>query len=131
MRILRPGLAGDAEEPTAVAEDVTAELAPMAVQRVAREYLVTNNSSVALYTRKAGAEPEDPELAELDPASRARVKQMLSRLSQQNDPAQLEQRVMMMEAMMSQVPPEDQPAMEYLVRKIHERIEELQAAGDD
>ena len=101
------------------------------VQRVAREYLVTNNSSVALYTRKAGAEPEDPDLAELDPASRARVKQMLSRLSQQNDPAQLEQRVMMMEAMMSQVPPEAQPAMEYLVKKIHERIEELQAAGDD
>ena len=101
------------------------------VQRVAREYLMATNGSVALYHRKAGAEPEDPELAALDPASRTRVKQMLSRLAQQNDPAQLEQRVMMMEAMMSQVPPEAQPAMEYLVKKIYERIEELQAAGDD
>ena len=101
------------------------------VQRVAREYLMATNGSVALYHRKAGAEPEDPELAALDPASRTRVKQMLSRLAQQNDPAQLEQRVMMMEAMMSQVPPEAQPAMEYLVKKIYERIEELQAADDD
>jgi len=101
------------------------------VQRVAREYLMTNNSSVALYNRKAGAEPEDPELAALDPASRTRVKQMLARLAQQDDPVQLEERVMRMESMMAMVPPEAQPAMEYLVKKMHERIEELQAAGDD
>ena len=83
------------------------------------------NSSVALYHRKTNAEPEDPEIAALPVKSRARVKQMLAQLQKRTDPAQLEQMSGMMEAMMSQVPEEDRPGMEYIIKKMRERIEEL------
>ncbi len=95
------------------------------IQRVAREYLVPGNSSVALYHRTASAEPQDPELAALPAQSRARVKQMLARLQQQTDVDKLEQMAGMIEGMMFQLPEQERPAMEYVVKKMRERIEEL------
>ena len=101
------------------------------IQRVAREYLTPENSAVAVYTRKAGAEPEeDPELAALDPQARARVKSMLSAVMQ-SDLAKLQQMVAVMEGMSGQVPAEDRPAIEYIVKKMRERIAELQDAMDN
>ncbi len=114
-------------ESPAKLQDVTVQ----DIQRVARDYLTAGNSSVALYHRTAGAEPEDPELAALDPQSRSRVKQMLARLQQRTDPAELEQMAAMIEGSLLMVPDEQRPAMEYVIKKMRQRIQELQDAGDE
>jgi len=101
------------------------------IQRVAREFLTTGNSSVALYHRITGAAPEDPELAALDPKARSRVKQMIGAMQQRTDPAQLEQMAAMIEGSLMMVPEDQRPAMEYLVKKMRQRIQELQDAGDE
>jgi predicted Zn-dependent peptidase len=102
------------------------------IQRVAREYFTTNNSAVAIYTRKAGAAAEeDPDLAALDEQWRGRVKQMLSRLKMVQDPGRLQMMAGMMEAQMAQAGPEEQAAMRYLVKKLNERAAELEAASDN
>jgi len=95
------------------------------IQRVASAYLVPGNSSVALYHRTASAEPQDPELAALPVQSRARVKQMLAQLRQRTDIDQIEQMAGMIEGMMFELPEEERPAMEYVIKKMRERIEEL------
>jgi len=95
------------------------------IQRVARDYLAPGNSSVALYRRTVTGEPMDPELAALPAEARARVKQMLLQLRQQTDVDRLEQMAGVMEGMMFQVSEEERPAMEYVVKKMRERIEEL------
>ena len=95
------------------------------IQRVASAYLVPGNSSVALYHRTASAEPQDPELAALPVQSRARVKQMLAQLRQRTDIDQIEQMAGMIEGMMFELPEEERPAMEYMIKKMRERIEEL------
>ena len=95
------------------------------IQRVAREYLVPGNSSVALYHRTATAEPLDPELAALPAEWRTRVKQMTARLPQVTDIDQLQEKIAMTEASMSMVPEDAQLAMQYILKKMRERIEEL------
>ena len=108
-------------------QDVTAQ----DIQQVAREYLTTGNSSVALYHRSAGAEPEDPELAALDPQARTRVKQMLGAMQQRTDPDQLEQMAAMIEGSLMMMPDDQRPAMEFLIKKMKQRIQELRDAGDE
>ena len=101
------------------------------IQRVAGTYLTVGNSSVALYHRTASAAPEDPELAALDPKARSRVKQMLGRLQQQTDPAKLQEMTMTIEGSLMMVPEDQRPAMEYVIKKMQQRIEELQDAGNE
>jgi len=56
---------------------------------------------------------------------------MLGRLQQKTDPAELEEMAMMIEASLSMVPEDQRPAMEYVVKKMKQRIQELQDAGDE
>jgi predicted Zn-dependent peptidase len=100
------------------------------VQRVAGEYLNKDNRNVGIYLRKAGTEPEDPELAALPPQAKAMVKQQLVEIEKASDPAALQQGLSQMQQMQGQVPPEMKPAIDYLIKEVQERIEELSQDSD-
>lgn len=97
------------------------------LQRVAKAYLGKDNRSVATYTRKAGAAPADPELAALPAEAQGMVKAQLGRLEQVKDPAQLKAILGQMEGQASQVPAEAKPVVEYLIKKVRERLAKLEA----
>jgi len=97
------------------------------VQRVAKEYFVKENRNVAIYTRKAGAAPVDPELAALPAEAQGMVKAQLGRLEQVKDPAQLKAILGQMEGQASQVPAEAKPVIDYMIKKVRERLAKLEA----
>jgi hypothetical protein len=99
------------------------------IQRVAQTYFDRTNRSVAIYTRKAGSEPEeeDPALASLPASDRAGVKQMLQQFEAVEDPAQLEMIRAQIQAQQAQVPDEYKPVMAYIVGWLDERIEKLRS----
>lgn len=99
------------------------------IQRVANEYFDKTNRTVGIYRRKEGAEPVDPELAALDPQAQAMVKQALAQM-ERYDLTDLQNVVARMQPQLQQAPPEFRPSMEYLIKKLQERIEELQAAEE-
>ena len=98
------------------------------IQRVANTCFSKENSSVAIYTRTGDAAPEDPELAALDDKARARVRQMLAGLQQKTDPEELRQMSARMEMAIGLVPADQQAALEYIIKKMNERIEQLESA---
>ncbi|MCE1229137.1 MAG: insulinase family protein [Firmicutes bacterium] len=97
------------------------------VQRVAKDYLVKETRSVAIYTRKGGAAPTDPELAALPAEAQGMVKAQLGRLEQVKDPAQLKAIVGQLEGQAGQVPAEAKPVIDYMIKKVRERIAKLEA----
>jgi predicted Zn-dependent peptidase len=97
------------------------------VQRVAKDYLGKDNRSVAIYTRKAGAAPADPELAALPAEAQGMVKAQLGRFEQMKDPAQLKGILAQMEGQAGQTPAQAKPIIEYLIKKLRERIAKLEA----
>jgi len=97
------------------------------VQRVAKDYLGKDNRSVAIYTRKAGAAPADPELAALPAEAQGMVKAQLGRLEQMKDPAQLKGILAQMEGQAGQAPAQAKPVLDYLIKKLRERIAKLEA----
>jgi predicted Zn-dependent peptidase len=98
------------------------------IQRVAARYLSAEGRNVAVYVRKEGGAPEDPELAALSPQMRGMVKQQLAQIEQVNDRAKLEAMLTQMRAMAGRVPPEMKPAIQYLIRRAEGRLGELPAA---
>lgn len=101
------------------------------IQRVVETYFDRTNSAVAIYKRKAGAAPEDPELAGMAPENRARIKQMLARLSAMEDAGQLQFVLTMMQGQVSQAEasdPEQAAALRYVIKKVSERLAELEGA---
>lgn len=102
---------------------------PDDVQRVARKYFGRENRSVATFLRKQGAPPGDPELEALDARVRAMVKQQLAALAQVTDADELRQALAQMEAQAGAVPPELEPAVDLLVRRVRARILELEKEG--
>jgi predicted Zn-dependent peptidase len=98
------------------------------IQAVARKYFTRENRNVAYYLRKAGAAPEDPELAAMPAQVKGMVKQQLAQINASSDAAELADTVVRLEQMAGQVPPAMKPALEYLVKKTQARIEELAAA---
>ena len=99
------------------------------IMEVARKYFDSTNSAVAIYTRKATAEPPDPELAAMDEASIAMVRQTLRRMSQIEDPGQLNKIIDMLQRRLENAEPERAQAARYIIKKLHERVAELQAAS--
>lgn len=95
------------------------------VQRVAKTYLTPEKKSVLTMVRKAGAAPEDPELAALPAEMKAGVKQQLAAIAQVQDRAQLEQMLGMFQQRAGQVPPQVKPAFDIILKKLQQRIEEL------
>jgi len=100
------------------------------IQRVARNYFTKENRTVAIYTRKPGGIPEDPELSALPAQLRGTIEQQLEQIRGVSDRGKLEQVVNQMKEMASRVPAEMKPALEYLVKKARERLDSLSAAPD-
>ncbi len=100
------------------------------VQRVANTYFTDTGRNVLWYFRKQGS-VEDPELAALSGQAKAMAKQALAQIAQVSDPAELEQGLQQMQAMKTQAPPEYQPAIELIIKRATERIEELRAAAGE
>lgn len=98
------------------------------IQRVARQYFTRENRAVATYTRKAGAAPEDPDLAALPAEARAQVKAQLAQIRAATDPAKLKAGLDRLDQGLSQAPPEAKPMIEILAKKVRERLAELEAA---
>ncbi len=99
------------------------------VQRVARQYFTKENRAVAIYTRKAGAAPEDPEIAALPAEQRAQLKQQLAQMKAVTDPARLKSGLERLAQNLAQEPPDVKPMLELFMKKLKERIAELEAAA--
>jgi hypothetical protein len=59
------------------------------------------------------------------------AKQAIAQIEAVEDPAELEQGLAQMQAMQAQAPPEYQPAIELIIKRANERIEELRAAAGE
>jgi predicted Zn-dependent peptidase len=103
------------------------------LQRVAKKYFEPTNRSVAIYKRKAGSASEElpPELAGVDEQTRAGIMQTLRQLKAAKDPQRLQMFLTMMESQKGQASAEERPAVEYMIKKLKERIAELEAAPQE
>ena len=95
------------------------------IQRVAKDYLAEENRSVAWYERKQGTAPE---LAALPAQMKPMIKQQLAQIQQETDAQKLQQALSQMQQMEGQVPPQAKPAIQYLIKKVQQRIAELSAS---
>jgi predicted Zn-dependent peptidase len=95
------------------------------LQRVAREYLTRENRTVATFTRKEGAPPEDPEVAALPAQAQGMVRQATAQIAGESDPAKLQQMVGQMQQMAEKVPPEMKPAFDLILKRAGERLAAL------
>ncbi len=96
------------------------------IQRVVKTYFTPEDRNIMWYSRKAGTE-EDPELAGLKGRAKAAARQMLARLEQVQDPDQLTKMIAGLEGSMGQAPPEFKPALELVLKRARQRLEELQS----
>jgi hypothetical protein len=92
---------------------------------VAKQYLVKDSRNVLLTSRKASAAPDDPELAALPEQMRGRIKSQLDNLMKM-DKDQLKEQLAQLEGRAAQAPPQAQPVMEFLLKKVRERLKTLE-----
>jgi predicted Zn-dependent peptidase len=97
------------------------------IQRVAQKYFVPENSNVAIFTRKSGSEPVDPEVAALPARLQGMVKQQLAEWATMTDPAELEKDLAQLDQMSGQAPPPVKPAIVLLLKRGHELLDKLRA----
>jgi len=98
------------------------------LKRVAAKYLTKENRTVAIYTRKASAQAEDPDLAGLTAEQKTMVQQMTGRLKTASDPAKLQAALARMDEGLAQAPAEMKPVLEIVKKKMQARIAELEAS---
>jgi zinc protease len=98
------------------------------IQRVAARYLVPENRNVAVYVRKAGGAPEDPEIAALPAQMKGMIKQQLAQIQSVTDRAKVEEILTQLTGMAGRVPPQMKPAIDYLLKKAQEHLDSLPAA---
>jgi predicted Zn-dependent peptidase len=98
------------------------------VQRVARQYLTRENRNVLIYTRKKveGGAPVDPELAKLPEQLQNVAKAQMAQIGTM-DLAKCKETLAQAEAQATQVPEQVKPLVDYLIKKIRERIQKLEA----
>jgi len=99
------------------------------IQNAAKKYFTKENRNVAYYLRKAGAAPEDPEVAAMPAQVRGMVKQQVAQVQAITDPAEVQEMIAQLQQMAGQVPPAMKPALEYIMKKAQARLEELTAAA--
>jgi predicted Zn-dependent peptidase len=111
------------------------QVTPADIQRVATKYFEAANRSVAIYTRKQSAQPVDPELLAIDPQFRNQVAQLLEYAKSKSKPeelqallAQIQLQLSAMQSKRDQAPPGAIEGLEYAVKKLKARIEEMKAA---
>lgn len=97
------------------------------VQRVARTYFVPSNRTILTLVRKAGAAPEDPDLAALPAELKPMIAQQVQAIAQMTDRAKLEERLSKMQGSVEQAPPQVKPAITVLIKKLQQRLAELSA----
>lgn len=104
------------------------------ILRVADTYFERTNQSVAIYNRTADGEPIDEDLLALNPEQQRNVMLMLKQMENYSLPGLLQFRAQMGERL-QQIPPQQaeqfKPMLEYLLKKMDERIAELQAAENN
>lgn len=97
------------------------------IKRVANTYFGKSNRSVAVYTRKEGAAPAaDADLAALPGPMQGMARQAAQKIAQETDGAKLKEGLAQLEAQAAQVPPQMAPVMDYLKKKMQERIGQLE-----
>ncbi len=99
------------------------------VQRVAKQYFTRENRAVAIWTRKEGAEPEDPALAGLDPRAKQMVKRSLARLDGMTEVSDVQEMMGRLDQMGARMPAEMKPAMDYVRTKAQEKLDAMQKEG--
>jgi predicted Zn-dependent peptidase len=97
-------------------------LEPGDIQRVAQKYFTRENRTVAIWTRKSGAGPEDPALAALPPEAKGMARQMLTRIDGMTDAAQVQKFIERLDTMGAQAPPEMKPAMDLVRTRAQARL---------
>lgn len=101
------------------------------VMRVAKKYFTSEGRNTMWYVRKAGAADEDPELAALSGRPKAMAQQMIAQISTETDVSKLQGAVAQMQAGISQAPEEFRPVLELVVKKINQRLAELDQGGEN
>jgi predicted Zn-dependent peptidase len=106
------------------------------IQRVANTYFAPTNRSVAIYTRIAGSEPENPLFAALTPEMQSQAKMMLGQMKEQfaGQEDQLPSMIEMMKGQLTSAPEEFRPMIEYVISEMKVMIAEAEdkaAAADD
>jgi hypothetical protein len=92
------------------------------IMRVANEYLIPNNSSIAMYTRAKGAAPINEELAAFGPQEQQMIKQALLELESLPEDEMFEA-LTQMKTQATQVPPEFKPVFDYLLKRLQENLD--------
>ena len=115
----------DAEADDRAVQLVTAE----DVQRVAKAYFTKENRAVAVWTRKAGGEAEDPALAALPPEAKPMIMGSLARLQAMTEVAQVQAYIGRLDERAGGMPPELKGAMDFLRAKAQARLAELQTGN--
>ena len=95
------------------------------IQRVTQKYFTKENRTVAIWTRKGGAGPEDPALANLPPEAKGMARQMLTRIDGMTDVAQVQKLLERLEQMGAQVPPEMKPALDLVRARAQAKLNSL------
>ncbi len=105
------------------------------IQRVAKKYFDASNRSVATFVRKGGASPEtasgleDPEIALLPAPMQARARQMAAQLLKETDVQALREGMAGLAAQAEQMPPQMKPMVDFMLKKMQERIAQLDSKG--
>lgn len=97
---------------------------PADIQRVATEYLVKNNRSVATYTRKAGS-TEDPEFAGLTAEQKPIIRQITAALKAEKDASKLKAQLEQIEQRLAGADAKNQQFYKIFRDKLKERLAEL------
>jgi hypothetical protein len=100
------------------------------VMAAANRYFTAAGKNVLWFFRKEGTE-EDPEIAALSGQAKDMAKQAIAQIELIDDPAELADILSQMEAQAGQVPPEFKPALDLVIRRTKERLEQLQIPGEE
>jgi predicted Zn-dependent peptidase len=97
------------------------------IRRVASEHMTRENRTVGIFTRKAGAAPEDPEIAALPAQAQAIARQGLQQIEAETDAEKLRQGLAQLEQGMGGAPPEVKPALDLILKRGRERLAALES----
>jgi predicted Zn-dependent peptidase len=97
------------------------------IQRVARDYLKTENRTVATYTRKASSSeaPEDPDLAGLAPDQVPILRQIMEMLRNETHPERLNEMLAQLQSQAGGADSKQQQFQRIVRKKIEARLAEL------
>ena len=95
------------------------------LQRVARQHFSKENRTVGVFLRKAGAPPEDPELAALPAQAQAMVRQSLEQIRAMTDAERVREAIAQLQQASGQAPEEMKPALAHLMKKAEEHLASL------